>query len=68
MIYRASVADFQSIYSLVCDLEKSTFIFEAFKRRYEGIMSNPSHVILVYKKHGRIIAVSYTHLTLPTKA
>lgn len=41
MIYRASVADFQSIYSLVCDLEKTTFIFEAFKRYYEGIMSNP---------------------------
>ena len=54
MIYRASVADFQSIYSLVCDLEKTTFIFEAFKRYYEGIMSNPGHVILVYKKHGRI--------------
>lgn len=34
MIYRASVADFQSIYSLVCDLEKTTFIFEAFKRHY----------------------------------
>lgn len=64
MIYRASVADFQSIYSLVCDLEKTTFIFEAFKRYYEGIMSNPGHVILVYKKHGRIIGMLHIRMEM----
>lgn len=57
MIYRASAADCRSIYHLICELEETTFPFEAFKRYYEEIISNRSHVIFVAEEYGVIIGM-----------
>lgn len=62
MIRQAVCADLSAVYTLICNLEETTFPMELFTWGYEEMMANSNHVILVAESDNKIVGVLHLRM------
>jgi PhnO protein len=57
MIRESTIADLQTIYDMICDLEKTSLSYDIFSRTFHSQLVNSNFICNVYEENGNVLGL-----------